>query len=85
MFEHFLDTFLDDTVVLAKKFKADCAIFSAHIGCKQSAGLYQLIREVLRDEVGIPMLIIEIDIGDKRFASIESIKKQIKEFKDTLL
>nr|MDO8118697.1 2-hydroxyacyl-CoA dehydratase family protein [Candidatus Sigynarchaeota archaeon] len=83
--ERFLDTFLEDTVYLAKKFNSDCAIFSAHIGCKQSAGLYQLIREVLRDEVGIPMLIIEIDIGDKRFTSIESVKKKIVEFTQTLL
>ncbi|MBD3351155.1 MAG: hypothetical protein GF364_06690 [Candidatus Lokiarchaeota archaeon] len=83
--ERFLDTFLDDTVFLAKKFDVDCAIFSAHIGCKQSAGLYQLIREALRDELGIPMLIIEIDIGDKRFASIESIKEKITEFTKTLM
>jgi hypothetical protein len=83
--ESFCDRFLDDSVFLATKYKADCAIFSAHIGCKQSVSLIQMIREVLRDEIGIPMLSIELDIGDKRMTSSDAIKKKVKDFYDTLL
>ncbi len=81
----FVDFFLEDSVFLAKKFKADCAIFSVHIGCKQSVSVVQMIRETLRDEVGIPMLTLELDIGDKRMTSAETIQKKIEEFVKTLL
>ncbi|MHA1734375.1 MAG: 2-hydroxyacyl-CoA dehydratase [Promethearchaeota archaeon] len=83
--ESFCDNFLDDAVFLSRKFKADCAIFSAHIGCKQSVSLIQMIRDVLKDELGIPMLTIELDIGDKRMTSAEAIKKRLTEFYQTLL
>nr|MDO8085821.1 2-hydroxyacyl-CoA dehydratase family protein [Candidatus Sigynarchaeum springense] len=83
--EGFVDYFLEDSVFLAKKFKADCAIFSVHIGCKQSVSVVQMIRETLRDEVGIPMLTLELDIGDKRMTPAETIKKKIEEFSKTLL
>lgn len=81
----FADNFLDDTVFLAKKFNVDCAVFTAHIGCKQSLSVIQLIREVLREQLGIPMLTIELDIGDKRFTSIDTIKRKVGEFTETLL
>ncbi len=81
----FVDYFLEDSVFLAKKFKADCAIFSMHIGCKQSVSIVQMIREALRDEVGIPMLTLELDIGDKRMTSGEALQKKIEEFQKTLL
>jgi benzoyl-CoA reductase/2-hydroxyglutaryl-CoA dehydratase subunit BcrC/BadD/HgdB len=81
----FADNFLDDSVFLAKKFNVECAIFTAHIGCKQSLSVIQLIRDVLRNELGIPMLTLELDIGDKRYSSIESIKKKVQDFTETLL
>lgn len=83
--ESFCDNFLDDAVFLCKKFKADCAVFSSHIGCKQSVSLIQMIRDVLQDELDIPMLTIELDIGDKRMTSAGAIKKMIKDFYETLL
>ncbi len=83
--ESFCDNFLDDSVFLCKKFQADCAVFSAHIGCKQSVSLIQMVRDVLHDELGIPMLTIELDIGDKRMTSPDAIKKMLTDFQETLV
>ena len=83
--ESFASVFFEDAVNLAHQFSADCAIFTAHIGCKQSASMIQLMREILKEEVGIPMLTIEMDIGDKRMTSLETIKKKVLEFTQTLL
>ncbi|MHA1378704.1 MAG: 2-hydroxyacyl-CoA dehydratase [Candidatus Helarchaeota archaeon] len=80
----FAETYIDDFVKLANLFKADCAVFTAHLGCKQVLSLDQMIREALRDELGIPSLTIEIDIGDKRYTPIEKIKDKMLEFKKTL-
>jgi len=77
--------FLEDCVRLAKEYSADCFIFTSHIGCKQFGSVPQLLREALRDEVGIPMLLIDVDVGDARFASEKIIREKIKLFAQTLL
>jgi benzoyl-CoA reductase/2-hydroxyglutaryl-CoA dehydratase subunit BcrC/BadD/HgdB len=77
--------FIDQCVQLAKDFSADCYVFTSHLGCKQFGSVPQILREALRDEVGIPMLIIDLDVGDKRMTSEKIIKDKIKLFAQTLL
>ncbi len=83
--QSFVDIMVEDTLRAARDYKADCAIMTGHLGCKQVASIIQILREILRDELDIPMLTIEVDIGDKRFASIETVKYEIAEFTKTLL
>lgn len=78
------DKMIEDSVFIAKEYEADCAIFTSHLGCKQGVSLIQLVREALRDEVGIPMLNLDIDVGDKRMTSVQTIKKEILNFVNTL-
>jgi benzoyl-CoA reductase/2-hydroxyglutaryl-CoA dehydratase subunit BcrC/BadD/HgdB len=77
--------FIDDCVKLAKDYSTDCFIFTSHIGCKQFGSVPQILREALRDEVGIPMLLIDVDVGDARFASEKVIRDKIALFAQTLL
>ena len=77
--------FIDECVKFAKEFSADCFIFTSHIGCKQFGSIPQILREALRDEVGIPLLLIDVDVGDARFASAKVIREKIKMFAQTLL
>jgi len=81
----FYYSFLDDCVRLAKEFQADCFVFTAHIGCKQFGSVGQLLREALRDEVGIPLLIVDLDVGDQRMTSMKILKDKINMFSQTLL
>ncbi len=81
----FFYTFLEDSVRLAKEFSADCFIFTQSLACKQFGSVPQLLREVLKEEVGIPMLIINFDVGDARVTSIKKIKETITQFVHTLL
>ncbi len=81
----FYYSFIDECVQLAKEFSADCYVFTSHIGCKQFGSVPQILREALRDEVGIPMLLIDLDVGDKRMTSGKIIKDKIKLFAQTLL
>ena len=78
------EDYIDDYVRLAEEFKADCAIFTVHVGCKQLISLTQILREALKDELGIPLLMLDIDVGDKRFVPTNVIKQKIMEFKRTL-
>jgi benzoyl-CoA reductase/2-hydroxyglutaryl-CoA dehydratase subunit BcrC/BadD/HgdB len=77
--------FIENCVQLAKDFSADCFVFTSHLGCKQFGSVPQVLREALREEVGIPMLIIDLDVGDKRFTSTKIIKDKINMFSKTIL
>ena len=81
----FYYSFLNESVNLAKEFQADCFIFTSHIGCKQFGSVGQLLREALRDEVGIPLLLVDLDVGDQRMTSLQILKDKIEMFSQTLL
>ncbi|MHA1270872.1 MAG: 2-hydroxyacyl-CoA dehydratase [Candidatus Helarchaeota archaeon] len=80
----FIDTMIDDYVWAIKEYNIDLAVLTEHIGCKQLAATTQILKEALRDE-GVPMCNIELDVGDKRLTSIETIKHEISEFIKTML
>jgi hypothetical protein len=81
----FFDPFLDYCVKFAKNFSADCFIYTQSIACKQFGAVPQLLREALKEEVGIPMLIIEFDAGDARMTSLKAFKEKISFFVQTLI
>ena len=77
--------FIEQCVRFAKEFNADCFIFTQSLACKQFGSVPQLLREALKDEVGIPMLIIDFDVGDARMTSLSTMKEKISMFVQTLL
>ncbi len=81
----FYEPFIENCVQLARDFNADCFIYTQSIACKQFGSLPTILREVLKEEVGIPTLIIEFDAGDARMTSIKTFKEKIKLFAQTLL
>jgi len=81
----FYYSFIDDCVNLAKEYQADCFIFTVHIGCKQFGSVGQILREALRDEVGIPLLMVDLDVGDQRMTSMQVLRDKINMFSQTLL
>ncbi len=81
----FFEPFIDYCVNFAKDFSADCFIYTQSIACKQFGSVPQLLREALRDEIGIPMLLIEFDAGDARMTSLKTFKEKISMFVQTLI
>ena len=81
----FYDRFIEDCIGFAKDFKADCFIYTSSIACKQFGSVPQLLKEALKEEVGIPMLLIDIDVADPRITNMDTIKNKIKMFAQTLL
>jgi len=76
---------LENCLQMARDFSADCFIYTQSLACKQFGSFPQLLREALTEELGIPMLLIEFDVGDKRFTSLKDIKDKIKMFTQTLM
>ncbi|MCP4754863.1 MAG: 2-hydroxyacyl-CoA dehydratase [Proteobacteria bacterium] len=74
----------EDMVFIAKKYKADCAIFSGNPACKRAHGSLRLLSDRLKKEVGIPTLNLEADSWDRRITSMPAIKERILDFMETL-
>lgn len=81
----FYYNFIREMVQYAKDFSANCFIYTSSIACKQFGSVPQILREALKEEVGIPMLLIDIDVADTRITNLEAIKEKIKIFTQTLL
>ncbi|TXT53581.1 MAG: hypothetical protein BAJALOKI2v1_910010 [Promethearchaeota archaeon] len=77
--------FLEDCVNFAKDYDADCFIYTQSLACKQFGSVPKILREALKEELGIPMLIIEYDTGDARMTSLNKFKEKITNFVQTLL
>lgn len=74
----------EDMVFLAKKYKADCCIFSGNPACKRAHGSLRLLSDRLKKDVGIPTLNLEADSWDRRVTGMPAIKEKILDFLETI-
>jgi benzoyl-CoA reductase/2-hydroxyglutaryl-CoA dehydratase subunit BcrC/BadD/HgdB len=74
----------EDMVFLAKKYGADCCIFSGNPACKRAHGSLRLLSDRLKKEVGIPTLNLGADSWDQRVTSMPVIKERILDFLETI-
>ena len=72
--------YLDYLFHIVKKYKADCAIYGGHMGCKHSWGIANLLKEELYKQTGIPTLLFEVDTLDPRKVDDKVIREKIKTF-----
>ncbi len=72
--------FVDRTLDICKRYKADAAIFGGHIACKHSWAIAQLVKARLYDELGIPALNIELDVFDPRMTDLDTLKAKFDDF-----
>ena len=72
--------YLDYVLYVVKTYKADCAIYGGHLGCKHSWGIANLFKEKLYEASGVPTLIFELDSMDNRITTSRMIKSKLKTF-----
>jgi len=66
------------------EWKGDCVILGAHPGCKWVTGAYGLIRDACRER-GIPLLLYDVDLVDRRITSAEESRTRIEQFLTTVI
>ncbi|GAB4344409.1 MAG: hypothetical protein Kow0099_23760 [Candidatus Abyssubacteria bacterium] len=76
---------LYDVLYYARTYKADCCVFTGHTACKQAWGVYRLVADEVKKQLGIPSLRLEGDGWDSRITPMSVIKEQFEEFFATLL
>jgi len=69
----------DDTLALAKIYKADFITYIGTMGCRNTWGMVKLLARDLEKQ-GFPALILYADAFDDRIQSWDAITGQIDEF-----
>jgi benzoyl-CoA reductase/2-hydroxyglutaryl-CoA dehydratase subunit BcrC/BadD/HgdB len=67
----------------AKEYKADGAIYWAHMGCRQTCATIKIIKDALLKE-GIPTLVVDCDLADSSIVSEEEITAKVEQFLELL-
>jgi hypothetical protein len=75
---------LEDLLYYVDSYKADCIAFTGHAACKQVWGVYRIVADEVRRQLGVPSLRLEGDGWDSRVTSLDVIKEQFTEFFETL-
>ena len=77
------DRIFKGTVQCARDFRVDGAIYYAHVGCRQAAGLIKAYKDIL-NEIDVPMLTLDIDLLDETITSREEVRTKMQEFCEIL-
>jgi hypothetical protein len=75
---------LYDCLHYVDTYKADCLVFTGHTACKQAWGIYRLVAEEVKKQLGVPSLRLEGDGWDSRITPVSVVKEQLSEFFETL-
>jgi len=78
------DSFIRDTLRIAREFKPHGALYFAHIGCRQACALIRSIKDALQEECNIPTLVLDCDVMDPSFASTDDLKDKLEGFFEML-
>jgi benzoyl-CoA reductase/2-hydroxyglutaryl-CoA dehydratase subunit BcrC/BadD/HgdB len=79
-----LPTRLQTITDLARRFQVDGMVMHANRSCKPFSITQSDVRNVLRDEFGFPVLILEADMCDSRLYDEKAIKRQVNVFLEML-
>lgn len=75
---------LHDSLQAARDYQAEGAVYFAHIGCRQACALIRPMRDLLRDELDMSMVVIDCDIVDPSFSSGEEMRSKLEGFFEML-
>jgi hypothetical protein len=76
--------FVDDTVKLARDFRVDAALYYAHIGCRQACALIRSVKDRLKENLGIPTLVLDCDIMDPSLTPQGDLRDKLEGFFEML-
>ncbi len=79
-----IENCVNDALRVAREYQIDGAIFFAHIGCKQAAGVIRTLKDALKEKADVPMLVLDGDIVDPSVLPAEELKSKMEGFFEML-
>jgi benzoyl-CoA reductase/2-hydroxyglutaryl-CoA dehydratase subunit BcrC/BadD/HgdB len=69
---------------MAQRFQADGIVLHANRSCKPFSITQNQVRTVLRDELGIPAIILDADMCDTRLYNEGAVRERVAAFLEML-
>jgi benzoyl-CoA reductase/2-hydroxyglutaryl-CoA dehydratase subunit BcrC/BadD/HgdB len=67
-----------------KKYRVDGVLDQYHIGCRTTVGDAMVIRDVVTRELGLPVLLLEVEHFDPRLQDQAQLRKSLEAFRTVL-
>ena len=74
-----VDTLLEDIETIVRDYSCNCVFMPCHMGHKDVSGTRQFVKN-LCDELGVPVLFMEVSLMDERYFPIDQLKRKISDF-----
>lgn len=68
----------------AVEFQVHGVIFWATSGCRQGNAMARVLKDALIRETNIPTLVLDMDVSDPSFTSIEEMQERLESFLERL-
>lgn len=65
-------------------YQVDGSVYFTHFGCKQACGLQKIYRDKILERLGLPTVVIDMDISDPKIVSVDQMKNRIREYMSVL-
>ena len=78
------ENWAEATLDMGRRYKADAVIFGGHVACKASWAAAKLMKDRVREELGIPTLNVELDMFDARVVSGDQVRARFADFFESL-
>ncbi len=65
---------------VCRDYNCDAAVFSGHMACKHGWAVIKLIKDRVQEELGIPMMVFDLDCFDPRVTSHETVRGKLNDF-----
>jgi benzoyl-CoA reductase/2-hydroxyglutaryl-CoA dehydratase subunit BcrC/BadD/HgdB len=75
-----IDQLLPETIQVARQRKADGALIYAPLCCNIGSPLANCLKQALKEEAGIPTLILDCDSVDPTYVSEDEMKEKVEDF-----
>src|SRR3990167_4993486 len=84
-YQHYgrIDDYVEDINRCAREYKANAALFFAHIGCRHGCATQRIAKDEMA-KLGIPMATIDCDLVDKSFTTTEEVREKLDSFFEIL-
>lgn len=69
---------------MARDYKVDGCIYQAFIGCKHGCAVIRMVKDTLKEECGVPTLILDGDGFDPSVVSSKEMKEKMEGFFEML-
>lgn len=79
-----VENWTSSVIEMGKDYQIDGSLVMTNIGCKEGCAAIRILKDKMKDELNIPVLVADCDVIDPSTVPIDEMKNKLEEFFETL-